>query len=420
MKTVDVSDSPETRDAVEGFSSSDAPHARELGAKSAAFNGAETRKFYQLPPKERVASLVREGRIDAADAAILLSEGPLAIERADKLIESVIGIFPVPLGLARNFRVNGRDLLVPMAIEEPSVVAAASNGARMLRDGGGITASADEPRMTGQIQVMEVPSFERAAKALTKERARLLAIANEKSPRLCAAGGGARGFTVRNIEGTEAGDMLILELDVDVRDAMGANAVNGMCEAIAPLVAELTGGRVALRILSNLCDRRLVRATGRVPAATLGGPDGVRGIVEASVFAEVDPYRACTHNKGIMNGIDAVLLATGQDWRAAEAGAHAFAAMGGRYGALAVWRKDVNGDLTGKIELPLALGTVGGSIDVHPTACVARKILGATSTLDLACVVAAVGLAQNLAAIRALAQEGIQKGHMALHRRGRT
>ncbi len=380
---------------------------------------SEQRKFYQLSPDERVARLVAEGRIDEADAAVLRSPGPLPIERADQLIESVVGVLPLPLGIAQNFLIDGKDRLVPMAVEEASVVAAASNGARLLREGGGIETSADEPRMVGQFQVMETRDFVAAARALAAARTEVLGRANEKHKRLVAAGGGARRFEIRKIEGTEAGDMLVVELEVDVRDAMGANVVNSMCEEIAPLVAELTGGRVALRILTNLCDRRLVRAIGRVPMPAIGGPDGVRGILEASIFAEVDPYRAATHNKGIMNGVDAVLVATGQDWRAAEAGAHAFAARSGQYSALATWRRDRAGDLVGRLEMPLAVGTVGGGVDVHPTARVCRKILGATGAQELAGIAAAVGLAQNLAAIRALAQEGIQKGHMALHRRAR-
>jgi hydroxymethylglutaryl-CoA reductase len=377
------------------------------------------RKFYELTPDERVERLLSEGRIDEHDAGTLRSPGPLAIERADHLIESVVGVFPLPLGIAQNVRVNGRDYLVPMAIEEASVVAAASNGAKLLRAGGGIAVECDASRMVGQIQVLDVPSFEAAAAALTGAREKLLAEANARHQRLLGAGGGARRFEVRALEGTEAGDMLVVELEVDVRDAMGANVVNSMCEEIAPLVQELTRGRIGLRILTNLCDRRCVRATGQVPAEAVGGAEGVRGIVEASIFAEVDPYRAATHNKGIMNGVDAVLLATGQDWRAAEAGAHAFAARSGKYGALATWRRDAAGSLVGRLEMPLAVGTVGGGINVHPTARVARKILGAHGAAELAAVAAAVGLAQNLAAIRALAQEGIQRGHMELHKRAR-
>jgi hydroxymethylglutaryl-CoA reductase len=379
-----------------------------------------TEKFYKLSVSERIERLFAEGAIDAAGAAILRSGAPLSIERADRLIENVVGVFPLPLGIARNFRVNGKDVLVPMAIEEASVVAAASNGARLLRKGGGILAEAGEPLMVGQVQVLEPRDFAAAAEAIKRAAPEILALANAGHSRLVAAGGGARRLAVRALEETPAGPMLIVEIEVDVRDAMGANAVNSMCEAIAPLIAERAGGRAGLRILSNLCDRRLVRASGTVPAAEIGGPEGVRGIVEASAFAEADPYRAATHNKGIMNGVDALLLATGQDWRAAEAGAHAYAARSGRYGALAVWRRDERGDLAGRLEMPLAVGIVGGGTEVHPVAAVARKICGAKTAADLAALAAAVGLAQNLAAIRALAQEGIQRGHMKLHARARS
>ena len=378
-----------------------------------------TKKFYEMTVEERIEALLRDGAIDAADAAVLRAPAALAVERADRLIENVVGLFALPLGIARNFVVNGREVLVPMAIEEASVVAAASNGARMLRAGGGIATEADPALMTGQIQLLDVADREAARRAVLEAAGAILAAANARHARLAAAGGGARRLDARALEDTAAGPMLVVEIEVDVRDAMGANAVNSMCEAVAPLVAELARGRPGLRILSNLCDRRLVRASGGVPADAIGGPDGVRGIVEASAFAEADPYRAATHNKGIMNGVDAVLLATGQDWRAAEAGAHAFAARSGRYSALAVWRKDERGDLAGRLEMPLAVGVVGGGTDVHPVAAVARKILGTRNAAELAMVAAAVGLAQNLAAIRALAQEGIQKGHMELHARGR-
>jgi hydroxymethylglutaryl-CoA reductase len=377
------------------------------------------RKFYELSVAERIATLIEEGAIDEADAALLRDPAALPVERADKLVENVVGTLALPLGIARNFRVNGRDVLVPMAIEEASVVAAASNGARLLRAGGGIEAVATDPLMIGQIQLLDVADPAAAREALLAAGPEVIAAANARHPRLCAAGGGARALEVRTLPETPAGPMLIAEIVVDVRDAMGANAINSMCEAIAPLLAARTGGRAGLRILSNLCDRRLVRASGRVPADALGGPEGVRGIVEASAFAEADPYRAATHNKGIMNGVDALLLATGQDWRAAEAAAHAYAARGGRYTALAIWRRDERGDLAGRLEMPLSVGVVGGGTEVHPVAAVARKIAGAGTARDLALTAAAVGLAQNLAAIRALAQEGIQRGHMALHRRAR-
>jgi hydroxymethylglutaryl-CoA reductase len=377
------------------------------------------RKFYELTVCERLARLVADGAIDEADAAVLRDPAPLTVERANALIENVVGTFALPLGVARNFLVNGREVAVPMAIEEASVVAAASNGARLLRAGGGIRAEADPSLMIGQVQLLDVADPEAATRAILGAADEVLALANAGHARLVAAGGGAQRLVVRSIAATAAGPMLIVEIEVDVRDAMGANAVNSMCEAISGLLAARASGRAGLRILSNLCDRRLARAWGRVPASALGGPEGVRGIVEASAFAEADPYRAATHNKGIMNGVDALLLATGQDWRAAEAGAHAFAARGGRYGALATWRRDESGDLAGRLEIPLALGVVGGGTDVHPVAAVARRLVGARTARDLAEVAAAVGLAQNLAAIRALAQEGIQRGHMALHGRAR-
>jgi len=383
---------------------------------------ANERKFYELTVAERVERVRAEAGLDGHDTAALLDPAPLSHAEADRLIENVVGLLSLPLGIARNFTINGEEVQVPLAIEEASVVAAASHGAKLLRAGGGIEAVASDPVMVGQVQVLEVDDFEAAARELAACRDEILRTANAGHERLQAAGGGARGFAVRLLDPTPAGPMLLLELEVDVRDAMGANAVNGMCEAIAPLVAERTGGRVGLRILTNLCDRRVVWARGRVPAEALGGADAVRAIFEASAFAEADPHRATTHNKGIMNGIDALLLATGQDFRAAEAGAHAYAARDGRYTALATWRPDERGDLLGRIELPLALGTVGGGTEIHRTARVCRKIVGAQgpgSARRLAGIAAALGLAQNLAAIRALAQEGIQRGHMKLHRRAR-
>ncbi len=390
--------------------------------------GGGERKLYELDPAERRARL-RElvPALTEADIDVLASEAPLSIDRADRLIENVVSVFPLPLGIATNFRVDGEEVAVPMAIEEASVVAGASHGAKLLRTGplAGIATEADPPRMVGQVQVLDIdPPIGDAAAALGVAEADILAVANRGHERLAAAGGGARAFGVRVLE-TRLGPCLVCELEVDVRDAMGANAVSSMCEEIAPLVAAKAGGRAGLRILTNLCDRRLARANGRVKAAALGGSGGVQRIVEASAFAEADPYRAATHNKGIMNGIDALLVATGQDWRAAEAGAHAFAARGGRYGPLSTWTEadDGSGDLVGRIELPVAVGTVGGGTEVHPTARVARRIVrcdgGPGSARRLARLAAAVGLAQNLAAIRALAAEGIQRGHMELHRRAR-
>jgi hydroxymethylglutaryl-CoA reductase len=338
------------------------------------------------------------------------------------MIENALGIYPLPLGIATNFRVNARDYLVPMVIEEPSVVAAVSGAARLFRAGGGFTASSDEPVMIGQLQVLDLPDLDAAMAALRDHEAALLAAADAAGGSIVRRGGGARGLELRPFPDTPLGPMLIVHLLFDCRDAMGANAINTAAEALAPQVERVTGGRVNLRILSNLADRRRARAAGMIPAEslatdTLTGPDVARAIVEAGTFAAVDPYRAATHNKGIMNGIDAVVIATGNDWRAVEAGAHAYAARDGTYTSLTRWWQDDAGNLHGAIELPLALGTVGGATRVHPAARVALRILDVESARQLAEVVAAVGLAQNLAAMRALATEGIQRGHMSLHAR---
>jgi hydroxymethylglutaryl-CoA reductase len=336
--------------------------------------------------------------------------------------ENVIGTFGLPLGIAVNFLVNGRDHLVPMAIEEPSVVAAASYAAKLVREGGGFVAEAPSSLMIGQIQVLGLDDPQDARLKLLAERERLLAIADEQDPVIVGLGGGARDVETRIIRETLAGPMLVLHLIYDCRDAMGANAINTAVEALAPEVERITGGQVRLRILSNLADRRLAHAKAIVPAGALA-MDGVDGhevaqrIVEAYALAAVDPYRAATHNKGIMNGIDAVLIATGNDWRAVEAGAHAYAARSGRYISLSTWGRDAAGNLVGTLELPMAVGVVGGATKVHPATPVALKILGVETARELAEVIVAVGLAQNLAALRALATEGIQRGHMELHAR---
>jgi len=378
--------------------------------------------FYRLPVAERRAIGARWAGLGADEAAALC--GGLREADADAMIENVVGTFSLPLGLATNFRVNGRDVLVPMAVEEPSVVAAASYGALLARRGGGFRASADAPVMIGQVQVLDLPGGDLEAAMGRVEAARddILAVAHAQSRSLPRLGGGAKGLELRPFPDTPVGPMLVVHLLYDTRDAMGANAVNTACEAIAPLVQSVTGGRVLLRILSNLADRRLARADCRVPAAELAreGVDGAavaRRIVEANALAVVDPYRAATHNKGVLNGIDPVVIATGNDWRGAEAGAHAYAARNGQYRSLTDWRQDAAGDLVGRLELPLALGTVGGSTQCHPAARVALKLLGAPSARALAEIVASVGLAQNLSALRALATEGIQPGHMALHAR---
>ncbi len=375
--------------------------------------------FYNLTVEQRQRWLAME--VGLRTQAHAFDSGGLDLARADKMIENVVGLYALPLGVALNFQVNGRDYLVPMVIEEPSVVAGASFAARLARDGGGFTAETDEALMIAQVQVVEVPDMAAAMARLNERKADLLALANQQDAILVRLGGGARDLEWRELD-TRLGPMLILHYIVDVRDAMGANAVNTMAEKTAPLIEELTGGRVYLRILSNLADRRLARASCRVPQASLAtegysGAEVVHGIALASAFAEADPYRAATHNKGVMNGIDAVVIATGNDWRAIEAGAHSFAARSGRYTALTRWDADANGDLVGSIELPLAVGLVGGATKVHPGAQAAVKMLGVTTARELAAVIASVGLAQNLAAIRALATEGIQRGHMALHAR---
>jgi len=379
-------------------------------------------EFYKLPPAERVARVQEFAGLSDDEAATLPRGDALTLAQADKMIENVVGVYGLPLGIATNFLINGQDYLVPMVIEEPSVVAAASHAARLLREGGGITAIATEPLMIGQVQLLGIADPHGAAVALLAAKAEVLALANQQDPLLVRVGGGAKDVEVRVLEHTPAGPMVIVHLIVDVRDAMGANAVNTMAEAVAPRLAEIAGGEFRLRIISNLADKRLVRARGVVPrealaTETLAGEQVVQGIVEAAAFAAADPYRAATHNKGIMNGVDAVVVATGNDWRAIEAGAHAYAARSGRYTSLSTWERDAAGDLVGTLELPLAVGIVGGATKVHPTARVALKVLGVKTARELAEVMAAVGLAQNLGALRALATEGIQRGHMALHAR---
>ena len=382
--------------------------------------------FYKLPLEARRERIGQLSGLDEREILALAGDAGLSAAQADQMVENALGVFGMPLGVCANMRVNGRDYLVPMAVEEPSVIAASSNAAKMIRAGGGVTSKVSEPLMVGQIQVLEVPDIDAAREAVLSSRASLLALADSNHASLVGAGGGARDIEVRILEKKNEqdplGTMFIVELIVDVRDAMGANAINSMCERLAPRIAELTGGRVLLRILTNLNDRRTVFVEGRVPFTSLaekggkGGLELARGIEEASVFAERDPYRAATHNKGIMNGIDSVLIALGQDWRAVEAGAHAYAARDGSYTAMAWWR--VEGEfLVGRMLLPMAVGTVGGVARVHPTVQVNRKIARIESAAEMAGIIAAVGLAQNLGALRALAAEGIQSGHMRLHAR---
>jgi hydroxymethylglutaryl-CoA reductase len=376
--------------------------------------------FYDLSVAERANTIAQWAGLTAEETAIL-KEG-LRSAQANQMIENVIGTHALPLGIAANFLVNGRDYLIPMAIEEPSVVAGASFAARLVHQGGGFSTSSTEPLMIAQMQVVDIANPWTARFDLLAAKQRLLDLADETDPLIVSLGGGARDLEVRVIPGGPVGPMLVAHLIYDCRDAMGANTLNTAAETLAPLVEEITGGRVVLRILSNLADRRLARAKCVLPAEALAfgeypGSLVVERIIEAYALAAVDPYRAATHNKGIMNGVDAVVIATGNDWRAVEAGAHSYAARSGCYISLTTWGKDGNGNLVGTLEVPMAVGIVGGATRVHPTAQVALKILGVKTARELAEVIAAVGLAQNLAALRALATEGIQRGHMELHAR---
>jgi hydroxymethylglutaryl-CoA reductase len=376
--------------------------------------------FYKVSIDERRSLVAEATGVETADVARCLDEGGLCEETADKFVENVLGTYALPYGVALNVRVNGHDYVVPMVVEEPSVVAAASNAAKMVRSGGGFQVKMDAPIMIAQIQLTQVTDREAARTRILKNKEEILALANGVIPGLVERGGGARDVEVRLL-GYAEDQMIVVHVLVDCRDAMGANLVNTVAEGVSDRLAELAQARVGLRILSNLCDKRCVRVSCRVAAAELATDemDGVaviEGIVNASRFAELDPYRAATHNKGIMNGIDAVVIATGNDWRAVEAGAHAYAARSGHYAPLATWRRD--GDfLVGHLEVPMALGTVGGTLRVHPAARLSLRILGTDNAQTLASIAASVGLASNLAAVRALATDGIQRGHMALHAR---
>lgn len=380
-------------------------------AKSSVISG-----FYKLSPKERLTIVKDFAGLTDEEVCLLENTGSLSMENADHMVENVIGVFPEPLGVAVNFLINGKDYLIPMATEEPSVIAAASYAAKMVRDGGGFHTSSTTPVMIGQIQVVKLEDAQLAKQLVLEAKEAILKKANDQDPVLNSFGGGAKDLKARIID-TRMGQMLIVHLFVDCRDAMGANAVNTMAEAVAPMIEGLTGGQVYLRIISNLATKRLAKAWCTVPKESLGGEAVVDGIAYASAFAEADPYRAATHNKGAMNGIIAVVLATGNDHRAIEAGAHAYAALNGAYTSLSKWTKNASGDLEGVIELPMAVGLIGGAVKTHPIARIAMKILGVTSANEFAEVLAAVGLAQNLAALRALANEGIQRGHMSLHAR---
>lgn len=379
-------------------------------------------KFYQKTPAERLAILIKEGRIDETDAGKLNGENGLDLETANFMIENVIGTFSLPIGVARGFVINGEKIDVPMVIEEPSVVAAASNAARLTATNGGFSAEADDPIMIGQLQLVRVPYPANAVSAIRHHRKQLLDQIRSIDPGLTAAGGGPVDLKIKFFKDSPVGSFLVVYLYLNVADAMGANAMNSALEKIAPELESLSGGQARLRILSNLAVRRLARARCVLKADSLGtaefdGESVVERILDAAALAEVDPYRAVTHNKGIMNGIDAVLIATGNDWRAVEAGAHGFAAKGNKIQPLSRWKTDEDGNLIGTIELPMAVGTVGGATRVHPAAKAALKLMNVSSAKKLAGILAAVGLAQNLAALRALGTVGIQKGHLSLHAR---
>jgi len=378
--------------------------------------------FYNLELSSRLKEIAQHGLLTPEEIEALSGAAGLSVSQGDHMIENVVGLYSLPVGIGLNFMINGRDVLVPMVIEEPSVVAGASFMAKLARAGGGFRTSADAPEMIGQMQLLDTLDPKAAVAAIMAEKERLLAAAAEIDPVLKGLGGGPRDLEARVITDSPIGAFAVLHLVYDVRDAMGANAINTACEHLAPMVEEITGGRVHLRILSNLADRRLARAECTIPLDQLAfhgySAEEVRdGIIEAWAFAAVDPYRAATHNKGIMNGVDAVVIATGNDWRAVEAGAHAYAVRDGRYTSLSTWGKDNDGNLKGSLEMPMAVGIVGGATKVHPTARAALKLIDIHSAAELAQVIVAVGLAQNLAAIRALATEGIQRGHMGLHAR---
>lgn len=375
-----------------------------------------------LDPDARLDVLAKAVSLSDADRTTLAGRDVLTMSLANGMIENVIGKFELPLAIASNFTINGKDYLIPMVVEEPSVVAAASYMAKIARDCGGFHTSSDQPIMRAQIQVVGLSDPSGARHRLLAAEAELKEMCNARDKVLVSLGGGCTGIEVHVFETSAVGPMAVLHILVDVRDAMGANAVNTMAEAIAPRVAEIAGGHTRLRILSNLADRRLARAhvtlsSDALSTKSMDGKDVIDGMLEAYALAQIDPYRAATHNKGVMNGIDPVVVATGNDWRAIEAGAHAWAAGSGHYSPLTTWERGGDGSLIGTIEMPMALGLVGGATKTHPSAQAALRVLGVTTAQELAEVAVAVGLAQNMAALRALATEGIQKGHMALHAR---
>ncbi len=388
--------------------------------------------FYALGLAARRAKLAEAFAPQTPPELSAWTTGGLSAETADHMIENVVGMYSLPLGVALNFTINGRDVLVPMVVEEPSIVAGASFMAKLARSNGGFAATSTEPLMIGQLQVLDVEDLNQAAGQVLARKAELLTYVDAPESSLKSRGGGARDLEVRSIAESPIGKFLVVHLIYDVRDAMGANAVNTACERLAPKIEEITGGRVHLKILSNLSDKRMAKATcvipvkelefvardvGRDNISTYTGEEVRDGIIAAYAFAAADPYRAATHNKGIMNGVDPVVIATGNDWRAIEAGAHAYAARSGRYVSLSVWSKDDDGNLVGELEMPLAVGIVGGATKVHPAAQAAIKLMDVKSAGELAEIIVSVGLAQNMAALRALATEGIQRGHMSLHAR---
>jgi len=368
--------------------------------------------FYKLPVKKRIEFVKKFA--DLTDEEEKIFSSSLEIDTADRMIENVLGTFEIPLGLAVNFQINGNDFLIPMATEESSVVAAASNAAKIARIKGGFKASVSKPLMIGQIQLLNVKDVTDASKSILDHKDDLLRVANEQDKILVNLGGGAKDLEVRILD-SPMGKMIVTHIIVDVRDAMGANAVNTMCESLAPMIEELTGGKVRLKILSNLADKRIAKATAVFDKEKMGGEKVVDAFLESYTLASIDPYRAATHNKGIMNGIDALIIATGNDFRAIESGAHAFATRDGRYTSLTKYHKNKDGDLVGEIMIPVAVGIVGGAANIHPKAKLCRKILGIENASDLAKIVASLGLAQNFAAVFALSTVGIQKGHMSLH-----
>jgi hydroxymethylglutaryl-CoA reductase len=383
---------------------------------------SKTSKFYNLSPSARLEWIVKNSTLDQKQSEVLSGAAGLSIENADHMIENVIGVFGLPLGVAQNFIINGREILIPMAVEEPSIVAGASFMAKLAKPSGGFFAHLSASEMIAQIQVIHVPEINSARVKLLEAKTKLLEEAAKVDPVLTKLGGGPRDLEVRVFENSAIGPFLVIHLIFDVKDAMGANAVNTAAERLAPQIEEISGGKVHLRILSNLADRRLARARATFQLEQLSfdnfGAEEVRdGIIAAWAFAAVDPYRAATHNKGIMNGVDPIVIATGNDWRAVEAGAHAYAARSGKYTSLTTWAKDEKGNLVGTIEMPMAVGIVGGATRVHPAARVALELMQIQNAAELAEVIVSVGLAQNLAALRALATEGIQRGHMSLHAR---